>query len=224
MLFLVVYPFILAVIGRMIIPRVGEALIPYGIAIEAHYPALMIFFVVMNPIIFGAIMGLMLLDERETRVLSVVQVLPIRFAEYLLVKAALFTVLSVISGMIITASIGLYEVPIGESLLINCVSALGVLFGMLLINMFATNKVEGFATLKASGFLLLIPVVALYVPEPYLYLCGLAPAFWPAMALASYSPYCPIEVNRVLYLLIGTAYLLGLSYFMYKRLLEKLNT
>ncbi|ONI46879.1 hypothetical protein AN644_02305 [Candidatus Epulonipiscium fishelsonii] len=220
LLFLVIYPFILTIIGRILVPIITDATLTDTFNLANHYPAIMVFFVIMNPIIFGAIVGLMLLDERENNVISAIQILPIKFSQYLLSKATLFTVLSIASGIIVTYSIDLYYVPFIASLFINIVASLGVFFGMLLVNLFASNKVEGFATMKGSGFLLVIPVVALYIPAPFKYLCALAPAYWPSMALASYSGN--ISVNVWLFLVTGTIYILVLSYFMYKIILKKL--
>ncbi len=216
LLFLVVYPLILTFIGRMIIPIIGRALVGQGIEIAAHYPALMVFFVVMNPVVFGAVMGLMLLDERESTTIAAILVLPVKFSHYVLTKAAMFTLLSVISGMLVTVGIGLYHVPLWDSFLINLLASAGVLFEMLLVNMFAKNKVEGFASMKASGFLLIAPVVALYMPEPWSYIFGLAPAFWPSVAIASHSEYYTAGVNSYILLAVGAIYITLLSYAMYK--------
>ncbi len=222
LLFLIVYPLILAVIGRLIIPIIGESLANININIKEHYPALMVFFVVMNPVIYGAIMGLMLLDERENNTVLAVRVLPIKFSSYILSKCLFFTVLSVISGMIVTVGINLYPVPLFASFLINLVSALGVIFGMLLINIFSKNKVEGFATLKMSGFFLVIPVASFYIPAPFNFITGLAPAFWPSYAIAHFSEYSSMSINPYFFLLIGLIYIITLCVFMYKILMKRL--
>ncbi len=222
LLFLVVYPLILTFIGRGLIPIISSSLVGIGIDLSEHYPALMVFFVIMNPIIFGAIMGLMLLDERENNTIQAIQVLPINFYQYILSKGFLFTVLSVISGMIITKSIGLYTVPLLSSFAINLVASMGVLFGMLLINLFATNKVEGFATLKATGLLLVVPVISFYIPYPFNYLAAFAPAFWPSVAIATYSEHFSLTVNVWLFLLIGAVYISLLSFVMYRIVKRKM--
>ncbi|MFI3213386.1 MAG: hypothetical protein R3Y24_08580 [Eubacteriales bacterium] len=222
MLFLLIYPIILTIVGRLCIPMITESLLP-TFDFSLHYGALMAFFVVMNPIVFGAIMGLSILDERESNVIHAIQVLPMNFSQYILAKSILFTVLSIISGMIITDLVNLYDVPLLMSFFINLVSSCGVFFGMVIINLFATNKVEGFATMKMTGFLLIIPVVGMYLAKPFSYLCALAPAYWPTMVLASYSKQNIGEINAILFLVIGFLYINILSYFMYRLFMKKIK-
>lgn len=222
MLFLIVYPIILTIIGRIFIPIITDSLLP-NFDLSLHFGAIMAFFVVMNPIVFGAIMGLSILDERESNVLAAIQVLPMNFSQYMIAKGVMFTVLSVISGMIVTDLVNLYKVPLLMSFFINLVASCGVFFGMVIVNLFATNKVEGFAAMKMSGFLLIIPVVGMYIQKPYSFFCALAPAYWPAMVLASYSKQNIGEMNPILFLIIGFIHINVLSYFMYQLFVKKLG-
>lgn len=222
LIMLIVYPFILTILGRYLIPIIQEATRSNTFNLENHYHALMIFFVIMNPVLFGDIIGLMLIDEREDNTLSAVRVLPIKMSHYLLSKCALFIVLSTISGMLITWLVDLYYVPALASFLINFVASLGVVFGMLLVNYFASNKVEGFAAMKGSGFILIIPIIALYIPQPFNYICGIAPTFWPAMAISIYyEQYTPI-MSLWAYLGIGVVYILIVSIILYTKIMKKI--
>jgi len=222
LILLMVYPFILTILGRYLVPIIQEATLSINFDLANHYHALMIFFVVMNPVLFGDIIGLMLIDEREDNTLSAIRVLPIKMSHYILSKSALFILLSTISGMLITWLINLYHVPLLASFLINLVASLGVLFGMLLVNYLASNKVEGFAAMKGTGFILIIPVIALYIPHPFNFLCGFAPAFWPSMAIAAYSNNFNPSMSTGAYLGIGTVYILVVSILLYKKIMEKI--
>jgi len=49
----------------------------------------------------------------------------------------------------------------------------------LIINAFATNKIEGFVVMKMSGIILIAPVAALFVSNWTELLLGFLPGFWP---------------------------------------------
>jgi fluoroquinolone transport system permease protein len=222
LIMLMVYPFVLAIIGRYLVPIIKDATLSSTFNLQDHYHVLMIFFVIMNPVLFGDIIGLMLIDEREDNTLSAIRVLPIKMSNYIISKSTLFIILSIISGMLITWLINLYYVPIAVSFFINFVASLGVIFGMLLVNYFASNKVEGFAAMKGTGFILIIPVISIYIPHPFNYICGIVPAFWPAMALCSYYDKFAPTMSVWMYLSIGAAYILIISTILYKKIMRKI--
>ncbi|KJS21612.1 MAG: hypothetical protein VR72_09750 [Clostridiaceae bacterium BRH_c20a] len=222
LILLMVYPFLLTIVGRFLVPIIQEATLSNSFNLADHYHALMVFFVIMNPVLYGDIIGLMLIDEREDNTLSAIRVLPIKMSHYILSKSAWFLIISTISGMLITWLINLYYVPIIASFLINLVASLGVLFGMLLINYLASNKVEGFAAIKGTGFILLIPVIALYIPQPFNYICGVTPAFWPSMALAAYFDKFTPTMDAWAYLGIGVVYISIVSLILYKKIMQEI--
>ncbi len=222
LILLMVYPFILTILGRYLVPIIQEATLTDNFNLADHYHALMIFFVIMNPVLYGDIMGLMLIDEREDNTLSAIRVLPIKMSQYIFARSAIFIIISTLSGMLITWMINLYYVPIGASFLINLVASLGVPFGMLLVNYLASNKVEGFAAMKGTGFIIIIPVIALYIPQPFNYICGLVPAFWPSMAIASYFQKFTPAIDVWIYLSVGTLYISIIFIILYKKMMEKI--
>ncbi|WHH57810.1 hypothetical protein [Petroclostridium sp. X23] len=222
LIILMVYPFMLTLIGRYLVPVIQKATLSSTFNLAEHYHALMIFFVVMNPVLYGDIIGLMLLDEREDNTLSAIRVLPIKMSHYILAKSALFVFLSTISGMFITWLINLYDVPITASFLINFIASLGIPFGMLLINSLASNKVEGFAAMKGTAFMLILPVIALYIPYPYNNICGVVPAFWPAMAIAAYFDKFAAAMSVWAYLTVGIVYISIISIILYKKVMGRI--
>jgi fluoroquinolone transport system permease protein len=52
---------------------------------------------------------------------------------------------------------------------------------------FAANKVQGLAFSKGMGVLLTGPFVARFVPEPWQYLLGIFPSYWPMKAYWEHS-------------------------------------
>jgi fluoroquinolone transport system permease protein len=89
---------------------------------------------------------------------------------------------------------GIVDLGLGELLLTAVAAApLAPLFALLL-GSFAANKVQGFALSKASGVLLMPPVIAYFAPGIWRVPLALAPTYWPARllwALAAGEPGWP---------------------------------
>ncbi len=219
---LTVYPLVLAIIGKYIIPVIQQGTLTSTFNLVDHYHTLLVLFVVMNPFLYGDILGLMLIDEREDNTLYAIRVLPIKMQHYIIAKCFMFFIASIISGMVITWLVDLYYIPFGASFLINFTASLGVFFTMILINLFASNKVEGFAVLKISNVLLLISIIGLYVKEPINYIFGIIPAFWPSMAIASFYQNFHNDVPFYLYCFIGIIYTIAVTIFLYEKLYKKI--
>jgi fluoroquinolone transport system permease protein len=220
--FALVIPIFYAIALKYFLPIISEAALKQGIDLTEHYHAVIVFFVVLYPMLYGSVIGLMLLDEREENILSAIQVLPISMFEYLMSKCIVFGIGSIISSVLIIEFLDLYKIPLLSLITINIVAALEVCFFMLLINVFAKNKVEGFSAMKGMGFLMVIPIVALYLPKPYSFLCALVPGYWPAMAIASYQPAYKSPLDVYGNVLIGSVYILIITIVMYKVIMKQL--
>jgi len=184
MLVLSVYPFFLAVVGKFLVPFLRDTFIgQFDMAL--HYPAILAFFILANPYIYGALAALMLLDEREENVIQAIRVTPFTLGRYMVTKVVFFVIVSVVSGMVITEIVGLVELTLVESFIINGLLSLAAPFNMILINSFAKNRVEGFAVIKGTGIMIMLPLVAFYIPESYNLIAGVVPGYWPAMAIRS---------------------------------------
>lgn len=156
---------------RVIHERAGLDLTPYRSLI-------LIFFTCIPSLLFGLVVGLLMLDEQDDGILRVVAVTPLRRQGYLAVKFAapatsvfLFAYLFIpLSGM--GALRPLYFLPSALMLALET-----PLLGMALVT-FAENKVEGLAIGKALGIYLVGPLIGALVPVPFNYAGALSPAWW----------------------------------------------
>ncbi len=222
LILLLVYPILLAVVARFLVPVIRQATLTPQFDLVAHYPAILIFFVVLNPFLYGDLLAFTLLDDREQGTIHVIRILPVGIRRYLLVQIVLFMIISILGGMFVIATVPLYPITVIESLLINVASSFGVPFSMLLVNLLSKNKVEGFAIVKSTGFLMIFPVAALYTPVPFDKLFAVSPAYFPGMALDKLANSTAGLVEILPILFVGVVYTLLLSvvlyHFMYKRL------
>ena len=162
---------------------------------------------------YGAMAGFSLLDDRDDQVLVSIQISPIPLALYVWFKVLFITGLAVLAGFFLIWYIGVVIMTTGEILLVSILSALQVPTVTFLINAFAKNKVEGFVTMKAVGFLLLFPVGSFFFLDAKEWLFAIGPGHWAAKAV-QYSMYRPMieaglvkmNLNFYQYLGIGALY------------------
>lgn len=177
---LVGMPIVLAFAFRWGVPGVnawlGER---YGFDLEPCYPLLTSFLVLMVPTLMGSVVGFLLLDQRDDRTLTALQVTPLTVAGYLAYRIAVPMAVSV---PVMMASIGIADLaPMGVAPAFAAAvqAAPTAPLYALFVAAFAANKVQGFALLKGAGVLTWPPVIAWFVASPWQVAIGLDPLYWP---------------------------------------------
>ncbi len=216
---MVLYPFILGVIGRLLIHY--EVVYGQGLQLTAILIALLAGFA------FGAMGAFSLLDDRDDQVLSSIEITPVPLEWYIWFKVLFTYVLAVFAGFFMIWFTGVLEISVFKILLLATLSALQAPFVMFIVNSFSENKVEGFMTMKATGFLLIFPVAGFFFLDAVEWVFAVAPASWPAKAM-QYIMLEPmieagfVEMNLSFYGYVGLGFaynlvLVALAYFFFKK-------
>lgn len=183
--YMLVLPFFYAVLVRLSVPVITTWLAP-GFDLVPYYPIVLGFFAFTPPLTFGFMTGLLVLEEKEENVLAALWTTPLTGRGYLAYRAVSIVAISFVSMVLVIPVIGLVAVPIHVLLAVAAVGSLWAIGTVLLISTFASNTVEGLAIGKFVGFSIMIPVFAIMiVPEPFQFLAGLDPVYWPFKALVS---------------------------------------
>lgn len=220
-------------LGWMIAIPVGTALImrfgvppltawlagTYDFDLTPYYPLIGGYFiVVMVPIVLGFVIGFLLLDERDDATLQALQVTPLSPVGYLTYRTATPTLLSLLLMFLLVPLAGLTTLgPLATVVVALASAPLAPLIAFLL-PAFAQNKVQGFALVKLAGAVLMLPVLAFFVPGPWRWLAGIVPSFWSMETLWSLSegrqPWPPLAVAlgypALLVVLLGRRFARGL--------------
>jgi len=172
-------PLIIIIITRLIIPWISENVAP----MEQFYSLLFMFIVIMIPLMFGFVLGFLIMDERDENLLTVLRVMPISRNTYLLYRMMFLSVLSLIYILLFPILTGLIEISFIDYLptallLMLLTPTLG-----LIANIVATNKVQAFAVFKTLGGVFYIPLFAFFINNDLKYILGIIPNFWTFMAL-----------------------------------------
>jgi fluoroquinolone transport system permease protein len=177
-LFFVIYEALLVVISIWLIPYLNETSDPLATNIT------IIVLLLMSGIVFGAITGFTLLDDQDDGVLFSLKVTPINVRFYIFFKLLMTYFFSVIATLLIIYLTPLHQdVPLLDIILITLLASLQGPFIALVMNVFSSNKVEGFVVMKLTGLTLAGPILALFLTNWTEFLVGIFPGFWSARML-----------------------------------------
>lgn len=153
----------------------------FGVALPSLYPSIAsAALLLITPMLYGLVIGFLLLDQRDDQTLSALQITPLPVGHYLAYRLVAPTVLSY--GMTVAAVLlaGLPNLHLLGLLLAGMVAALHTPLLALGLACFAANKVQGLALMKAGSVLLLAPLIGLLLKSNWRYLFGILPTYWPA--------------------------------------------
>lgn len=209
-------PILSALILRWSVPPLTTRLLArYAFDLTPYYPVLLAYFlVVMTPLTFAVLIGFLLLDEKDDQTLKALQVTPLSLNAYLAYRIAVPVILTFVLMFVIFPLSGLGTLTWHEILVIAITAApFSPVFALFLAS-FAQNKVQGFALMKLSGAVLMIPVFAYFVNPQWELAFGLIPTYWPMKV------YWMLEAGQTgvwLYVIIAVLYQLAVTAFLAKR-------
>lgn len=202
---MVIVPPAIAVAARWAMPvfiQRLESLLDFELM--AAYPAIMgAILLQLVPLFAGMVVGFLLLDQRDDRTLIALQVTPLSLNGYLAYRLSVPTLLSVLLTLIVMPLAGFGGIGLGRLLLVAAVAGLLAPLLALALAVFAANKVQGFALMKAVGIILFPPLVAYFVPSGWQAVFGVFPSYWPARL---YWLYLAGQNNFWVYLAAGVLY------------------
>lgn len=206
-------PIVITAAIRLLLPLILSRLDGWlPLALDTLFVPLMgaLFFLIV-PFLWGMLSGFLLLDQRDDRTLTALQITPLPMSYYLLYRLGMPTLLSAISTMALFPFAGLASLRPLQLVLLALLSAPLAPLVALLLAAFAQNKVQGLAMSKASGLLLIPALAAYFLPGPWRWAAAIVPTFWTAeafwQALESGTLFWLYVTGGFLYQLLLLAYL-----------------
>ncbi|MEE2897926.1 MAG: hypothetical protein VX815_05605 [Gemmatimonadota bacterium] len=178
--FVLAYSLVVAAAVRFGVPPLTTTLSGrYGIDLVPYYGLVSSFVALtIGSSMIGLVLGFLLLDARETRVLDALSVTPLTFDRFVVYRVAMPMVVA--AGINpLCAWIGGIGLPAVGPMIGLAVA--GVLFAgisTLALATFADNKVQAFAVLKLVSGVSMLPMAAYFIEGPLHYLFGVFPPFW----------------------------------------------
>ncbi len=176
--------------------------------ITPYAPAILAWIVIQGGILFGFVTGFTLLDEKDNGLIAVYKISPIPFYRFLFLK-----ILVPYAATVLYALVAFHFNPVFSLSGLPLVVA-GLTFGLLtpvmalLIGALGRNKIEGLTYFKALDLLILIPLLAFFLPEGWEWSFSILPTFWSVSAIEQINLG---ETNHFfLYMAIGAVFQVGL--------------
>lgn len=216
-LFFMVYPVIIGVVAYYLIPYLKAEV---GLLI-ANIVALV--FVLMTSFMFGAITGFTLLDDQDDNVLFSLKITPIKVSHYIGIKLLFSYVLGFLATFLLVYITKLFESSIWNMMGISLLAALQAPMLALFINAFASNKVEGFVFMKATGILVMIPIASLFLTNWTELFLGIIPGFWAARLVSMSLIPSDYLLNEFWYYVLGFLVNIGLIYVLFKKYKQRVH-
>jgi fluoroquinolone transport system permease protein len=218
--------------GMIVAPAVWIAMVRFGTPpvtrmltedyqfdLRPYYPLILVGFLLLtSAIIVGGITALMVLEERDARTLTAVQVTPASLSRYIRYRAivaiavtTLYVLGTITASGLLPGDLVLPLIPIG---LLTGLSALVIALTILTL---VKNKVEGIAAIRALGIVVAgLPLLPAFIDSSWDLAFGVLPTYWPAQAFLEASDggtWWP-------YLLTGTVYHALLVWPLYRRFIR----
>jgi fluoroquinolone transport system permease protein len=177
---LVALPVLMALLLRWGVPVAAKRVsLQYSIDLLPYYPLIASIIVLVTPMVAGTVIGFLLLDQRDDRTLSALQVTPLTLGGYLAYRLAVPVLVSIVMTVITVPLTGLVRIGPLPLLLVGLAAAPLAPAFALLLGAFANNKVQGFAIMKAAGILNWPPIIAWFLPTVWQWVMGIVPTYWP---------------------------------------------
>ncbi len=215
--FFMVYPIIIGIVSYFLIPYLKDN----SGDLAANIVSLL--FVLMVSFMFGAITGFTLLDDQDDHVLFSLKITPIKVSNYILIKLLFSYMLGVMSTFLLIYITNLINTSILQMIGISILAALQAPMLALFINAFAKNKVEGFVFMKATGIIVLIPILSLFINDWKELFLGIVPGFWVARIVSMSLIPSTYLLNEIWYYILGFIVNIFLILLLYKIYQKRIN-
>lgn len=215
-------PLLIGLAIRWVIPALAERIREqFGFDVSPYYGLLMSILVAVVALMFGMIIGFLLLDQRDDRTLIALQVTPLSLNGYFAYRIAMPILISILGVILVVPLSGLVQIRPASLLWVSVAAApQAPLFALALASL-AQNKVQGFALSKATGVLFVAPLIAYFVPAGWQLAFGLVPTYWPAKLFWVLQEGAPYAWAYLAAGLLYQAFLIGLLLRYFNRIMER---
>ncbi|NWH13166.1 hypothetical protein [Acholeplasma laidlawii] len=216
-MFFMLYPLILVLVSLWLVPFIKDN------ASELAANIVVLVFIMMTAFIYGAVTGFTLLDDQDDQVLYSLRITPIKVSNYILIKLGISYLFGLSATLLVIFITNFLDASILDVFLIAILSSLQAPIVALLVNAFASNKVEGFVVMKVSGLILLIPVASIFITNWTELLLGIVPGFWVARMISMSLIPSEYLLNTYYYFAIGISVNLLFIALLYKKYTKRIG-
>ncbi|PKM56793.1 MAG: hypothetical protein CVU98_09405 [Firmicutes bacterium HGW-Firmicutes-3] len=147
-------------------------------SVEVYHNYILAFVLLMVPAMLGVVMGFMLLDDKDGKIIELLSVTPFGRQGYLIVRLSFVAIATLLYTFYTYTVMGLYTLPIPILIYIGLLMCTyGASIGMIFFNL-ATDKVKGLTYAKGLNIMLFFILVDLLHIPWLTILAGFFPTYW----------------------------------------------
>lgn len=177
---MVLFPLLYGLLLRWFIPWLSEQLINLlNFDLMAYRVLLLSVFFMAIPIVYGSVVGFLLLDQRDDQTITALQVTPLTLRGYFFYRMVMPIVLGLLGNLVMLPLSAITNFDSAELFLVSLSAAWLTPLYALFYASFAENKVQGFALMKISGIIFMPVLGAYFVPGVWEWAFAILPPFWP---------------------------------------------
>ena len=176
-------PLAMALAARLGVPALLRAVGPGGAGAREWAARIDVAaFAIVVPVLVGVVVGFMLLGEKEDGVWSVLAVTPTSLRGYLIWRATGAVIVAAAAGGVCTRPAGLDDLGAARTAVLAAAGAPLAGAAALSLAAWAANTVQGFAAVKLSLIVLVLPAVAPRDAGTWRWPLAAIPSWWPVRA------------------------------------------
>lgn len=169
-----VLPFVLFALVIWVLPGLVNT---YPL-LRPYLPVFLMIALIENTQMFCFISSMVLIDEKETQVAAVYGIVPLSRIYYLVSRLLIPFLFTAMLNELLLLVQPFYPVGLAAGILLSLLTALVVPVYVLGINAIVKNRMQGMVYIKAFNMLVLLPLLAFFVPKDISPLFGLLPTHW----------------------------------------------
>ncbi|MCF8020732.1 MAG: hypothetical protein K9L62_15230 [Vallitaleaceae bacterium] len=164
-------------------------------SVDAYHNYILAFVLLMVPAMLGVVMGFMLLDDKDGKIIELLSVTPFGRNGYLMVRLTFVAMATLIYTFYTYLVMGLYILPIQILFFIGLLLCFyGASIGMIFFNL-ATDKVKGLTYAKGLNIMLFFILVDLLHIPWLTFLAGFFPTYWVYKIIENKNTAIPIVLG-----------------------------
>lgn len=137
------------------------------------------FTVLFIGLMYGAVVGLMLLDEKDENTLIAMFVTPMGRKGYFFTRVITLMCVTIIYGLVLSYILSFKQPTLLTMLCLSIIVAFEAPLSALTMVTFAKNKVEGLAIMKLYSFFVLTPIIMYFIPKSLEWIFVWNPYYFP---------------------------------------------
>lgn len=209
-------PLLIVLFFRFAVPLISDLLLPY-VNLKEYYVLISGIMLLLVPMLFGILIGFILLDERDENVLICLILTPLGKNNYLLFRLLFPTFLSFAVNILVILACALMQISLLKLIPISLLCSLGTPLSALYLLGLAGNKVEGLTLSKSLGIFMMSPIGWYFINSDFKILLGILPTYWGPVVLMT-SQNTP---QYLLHLIMGFLVNIGVLWLLINRVIKK---